>query len=106
MAIGGFVCALFYPAFAISAIYPGSMQKALAADLKDPIFKTVLTSSTSDPLLTQWFDLHRTHIWWQASFEWIWAWSILIWLGMALVYLWMKGLRALEHRKFVEKNSE
>jgi hypothetical protein len=103
MAIAGFVCALLYPAFAISAIYQGSMQKALAADLKDSVFKTVLTSPTSAPLLTQWFDLHRPHIWWQAAFEWIWAWSILLWLAMALVYLWMKGSGAFEQRDILEK---
>jgi len=102
MAIGGFVCALLYPAFAISAICGGPMQTALAADLKDPVFKTVLTSPTSGPLLTQWFDLHRPHIWWQASFEWIWAWSILFWLAMALAYLWMTGVGELEQRKIVE----
>jgi hypothetical membrane protein len=104
MAIGGFLCALFYPAFAISAIYPGPMQRALAADVRDPVFRTVLISPTSGPLLTQWFDLHRPHIWWQAAFEWIWAWSILLWLAMALAYLWMKGLEAFKQRNVVKNN--
>jgi hypothetical protein len=96
MAIGGIICTLLYPAFVLSAICPDGMQLGLSKDFKTPAFRGILNSPSSAPLLSQWLDMHRPHIWRQAAFEWIWSWSILLWLGMALVFLWMKARETVE----------
>jgi hypothetical protein len=90
MAIAGILCCLVYPAFFIAVRSSDPMQAALAKDLRNPAFKASLNSPGSVNILTQWLDLYRPHIWWPAALEWVWAWSMLLWLGAALVFLWTR----------------
>jgi hypothetical protein len=101
MAVIGIIFCLAYPSFLIVGIYPNPTQEALLKDLHNPAFRTILNSPTSSPILTQWLDSHRPPIFWQAAFEWLWAWSVLLWCGMALVFLWIKTRGSAKHSKII-----
>jgi hypothetical protein len=90
MALVGILSWLLYPIFLIVALHANPMQAALLKDLKDPAFRAVLDSPTSSPILSPWLDSHRPSIWWPAALEWGLAWSIWLWHGVALIFLWGK----------------
>lgn len=93
MALAGSVCWLLTPAGFVVAIYANPMQAPLIKDLRDPALRAMFYSPTSSSVLSPWFDSHRPHIWWPAVLEWSVAWSVLLWCGMALIFLWMKTRR-------------
>jgi len=94
MTVAGVVCALLCPTFFLSAIYPSAVGRSLLQDFEEPAFRTVLTSPSSAPLLTQWWDRHRPHFWWPTTLESILICSVLVWLAMAMVFLWSKADRS------------
>jgi len=93
MAFVGIICWLLYPVFFVVAIYANPMQAHLQKDLKDPTFRAMLDSPTSSSILSPWLDSYRPHIWWPAALEWSLFWSVLLWHGVALIFLWMKTKR-------------
>jgi hypothetical membrane protein len=86
----GILSWVLYPIFLIVALHANPMQAALMKDLKDPAMRAMFKSPTSLPILSPWLDSHRSPIWWPAALEWALAWSIWLWHGAALVFLWMK----------------
>ncbi len=90
MAMVGIISWSLYPIFLIVALHANPMGAALLKDLKDPAFKAMFHSPTSSPTLSPWLDSHRPSIWWPAALEWALAWSIWLWHGVALAFLWGK----------------
>ena len=97
MAFAGFINWPFYPALFAVAIYANPMQTPLLKDLKDPALRAMFFIPTSSPILSPWLDSHRPHIWWPAALEWGLAWSVLLWHGIALIFLWKKTKGAAKH---------
>ena len=93
MAVVGILCWLLYPMFFIVAFYANPTGAALVKSLKDPAFRAIIDAPSSSPILSPWLDCHRPPIWWPAALEWMLAWSLLLWHGLALVFLWMKTKR-------------
>jgi hypothetical protein len=91
----GIPSSLLYPIFLMVAFYANPMQAPLLKDLKDPAFKVLFHSPTSSSVLSPWLDSHRPPIWWSAALEWALAWSMWLWFGMVLIFLWgkMRGKR-------------
>jgi hypothetical protein len=104
MVVAGIISWLLYPLFLIVAIYANPMQAPLLKDLKDPAFRILLDSPTSSPFLTQWLDSHRPPIWWPAVLEWGLAWSMWLWFGAAVVFLWVK-MRGMAERINVQHST-
>jgi hypothetical protein len=91
MALVGIICWLLYPTFFVVAFHANPMQAPLLKDLKDPAFRVLFNSPTSSSMLTPWLDSHRPPIWWPAALEWGLAWSMWLWYGTALIFLWLKA---------------
>lgn len=90
MAIAGLISLLIYPTAILITAHGDPMQSAIQRDVQAPAFRAMLHAPTYAPILSPWLDSHRPHIWWQALMEWCEAWSILLWYGAALVFLWVR----------------
>jgi len=93
MTLVGILSWSLYPLFLIVAIYANPMQAPLLKDLRDPAFRAIVEAPASSSVLTPWLDCHRPPIYWPAILEWGLAWSMWLWHGMALVFLWKKRER-------------
>jgi hypothetical membrane protein len=93
MVLVGTICWLAYLAIHFAAIYTNPTWAIIKKDLQDPAFRAVFKASTCAPILSPWLDSHRPRVWWATVFQWGLASSVLLWLGLALVFLWMKTRR-------------
>ena len=93
MACGGAFCWMIYPVFLVSVVRSNPTERALLRDLRDPAFRAAMSAASSVPLLSPWLDSHRPEIWGQAAMEWVWTYSVMAWLGMAVVFLWTEARR-------------
>jgi hypothetical protein len=93
MALVGIICWLAYLATHFALIYANLLWAIIKKDLQDPAFRAVLKAPTSTPIWLPWLDSHRPRLWWPTVFEWGLASSVLLWLGLALIFLWMKTRR-------------
>ena len=97
MALAGIVFWVVFFTLLVVTIY---LNPAQATAFKD--FKVILDSPpTSSPLLSQWLDSHRPPVFWQAVLEWEWAGAVLLWNGVALVFLCMTTREVPENFKIV-----
>jgi hypothetical protein len=87
------ICWLGYLAIHFTLINANQMWAIIKKDLQNPAFRAMLKAPTSAPILSPWLDSHRPRIWWPTVFEWGLALSVLLWLGLALIFLWMKTRR-------------
>ena len=90
MVVMGMISWLLYPIFLVVALSANPMGAALLKNLKDPAFRAIIEAPSSSSILSPWLDCHRTPIWWVAALEWGLAWSMWLWFGAALIFLWIK----------------
>ena len=97
--LAGMACGLVYITFMVVSICPNPTHAALAKE-----FRVIVNlPPTSSPLLSHWLDSHRPPILWPAALEWMWAGVVLLWHGIALLFLWIKTREASDHSKTRER---
>ena len=97
--LAGMTCVLVYITFLVLLIWPNPTHTTLAKGFR----AIVNLPPTSSPLLSQWLDSHRPPILWPAALEWMWAGVVLLWHGIALLFLWIKTREASDHSKTRER---
>jgi hypothetical protein len=93
MAVVGIICWLAFPVTLFVLIHTNPSWAIIKQDLHDPAFRAVLEAPTSAPVLSPWLDSHRPRVWWATVFVMGLAAAVLLWLGLALIFLWMKTRR-------------
>ena len=104
MALMGIFCSLVAATFLISIFCANPEAASLQKDFDDPAFMDSIKSPTTSSMLTPWLDSHRPSVWWLAVMEWSVIWSMLLWHGMALVFLWTNKKEPAEYSKGDEKS--
>ena len=92
VAVVGIFSMLLYPLFLVVAFFANPMSVPLRKSLRDPAFRAIIKAPNTIAILSPWLDCHRPPVWWPAALEWALAWSIWLWFGAALWFLWKNAV--------------